>query len=134
MKWLKTKNMDFVIVKIRRKSIEDGIDEDIINQIKQVYAIECSSNYNDVKKKFSDFLIDNNKNITQERFKVLEKICSEKSLFTISTIHEKVINEMHIALKTANNTFRLLVKAGIIKKVNDNNNELFNTGYFELIK
>lgn len=81
-----------------------------------------------MKNNFVLFLQKNNFNPTVERLAILEKIQNEAFEFTIKKIHEKVLKELHISLRTVNNTFHLLLDAGIIKT----SNKKSRTSYFEL--
>ncbi|MDI6033997.1 hypothetical protein QLS91_13025 [Flavobacterium sp. LB2P84] len=89
-----------------------------------------NSNPDLIRKEFVMFLQKNNLNPTIERITIFEKIQNETFEFTIKKIHDKVLKDLHISLRTVNNTFHLLKDAGIIKISNKKISSRVN--YFEL--
>ena len=126
---------DNVIIKINVNTIKNGNDETLLSEVKQ--RLSNQPNLERLKlneERFARFLINKRFSRTPERFKILEKICVENNLFTINTIHGRVLKDMCVDIRTVCRVFNLLMEANIIKRVNESDkNELFKTAYFELI-
>lgn len=123
-----------VIIKVNKSTIENGNAEMLLNEVKEYLSNQPTKElYTSKKEKFTHFLTSKGFSQTPERFKVLEKVCIENTLFTFNTIHSRVLKDMYVSPRTINNTFKLLVDAKIIKRVNESN-EMFKTTYFEIVQ
>lgn len=125
-----------IVIKVNRATIENGNAEMLLNEVKAYLSNRPSEEvFQELKDKFSRYLLVEGFSRTLERLKVLEKICVENAPFTFNTIHSRVLKDMYVSLRTVNNTFKLLVDANIIRRIDESKkNELFKTTYFEIVK
>jgi Fe2+ or Zn2+ uptake regulation protein len=123
---------DILLIKVRKATIETGDAELLLSEVNSYLSNQPNEEqYQSIKNKFTEYLVSKGLSRTPERFKTLEKICVEKGLFTHDTIHIRVLKEMCVSIRTIRYTFKLLIEANIIKRV-DENQKLFKTAFFEL--
>lgn len=123
-------NKDYVVIKLSKSAILSNDSKAILKEV-NTYLENQPTNYEETKKSLASFLKRMNKKETQERYKVLERICAYKGVFTKKDIHRSVINEMYISRATVANTINLLLEANILNRL-VTREELFGVNYFEL--
>jgi len=71
--------------------------------------------YSEIRKKFTGYLTEKKLRKTEERFTILQLICTLNGHFDIVTLHDK-LEEMnfHVSKATLYNTVDLLVEAGLV--------------------
>ena len=73
-------------------------------------------------KLFSDFLVENGKRKTPERFAILNSVCSIKRHFTLEELNDEMeTNNFRVSKATLYNTMALLLSARIVVKHNIDN-------------
>ena len=128
--------MKVAIVSIPMELIRSGDRERIYQE-----AIKSISKYNpeqtiNSKKRFYEYLDKHNYRKSWERDIILNTVLSGSKVFTCKKVLNRLkerVETSSITLMTVNRTFKLLIKAEVIKKVNNNADGLFQTAYFELV-
>lgn len=124
--------MKTVAVMLPIEAIQRGDTTEILNICQSFTKGHSTAQQNAAKKKFCKYLESEDKVYTWERKEILNVVCTSAKLFSGKAICEKLRETKVISKRTVYNTLQLLLQAGVIKKVNEQE-VLFNQSLMELV-